>query len=69
MLLLYHIMITLYHVINEKRRKIMLKQVPVRLEEDFVKRVKILCIQKGISFQEIVKVLLEKWLEENEGKS
>lgn len=47
----------------------MLKQVPVRLEEDFVKRVKILCIQKGISFQEIVKMLLEKWLEENEGKS
>jgi len=46
----------------------MLKQVPIRLEEDFVKRIKIICIKKGITFQDVAKMLLEKWVEENEGK-
>lgn len=46
----------------------MIKQVPIRLEEDFVKRIKIICINKGLTFQDVAKMLFEKWVEENEGK-
>lgn len=46
----------------------MLKQVPIRLEEDFVKQIKIICVKKGVTFQEVAKKLFEKWVEDNEGK-
>jgi len=45
----------------------MLKQVPIRLDEEFAKRIKIICAKKGITFQDVTKTLLEKWVKENEG--
>jgi len=44
-----------------------LKQINVRLDEDFLKEIKKKCIDKGITFQEAVKIALEKWLQENQG--
>ena len=44
----------------------MLKQVPVRLEEELVKQIKRICIEKGMTFQDAAKVSLEKWVEDNE---
>ena len=44
----------------------MLKQVPIRLEEEFIKRVKRICIDKGVTFQDVGRKLFEKWVKENE---
>ena len=47
----------------------MVKQFPIRLDEELAKRIKIICIKKGTSFQETAKELLVKWVEENEGNA
>lgn len=44
-----------------------MKQINVRLDEDFLKEIKKKCIDKGITFQDAVKMALEKWLKENKG--
>jgi len=44
----------------------MLKQVPVRLEEELVKQVKRICIEKGMTFQDAAKQAIEKWTKDNE---
>lgn len=44
----------------------MLKQVSLRLEEELVKRIKKICIDKGITFQEAVRTSLEKMDKDNE---
>ena len=44
-----------------------MKQINVRLDEEFLKEIRKVCIDKGITFQEAVKIALEKWLEENKG--
>jgi len=44
-----------------------LKQINVRLDEDFLKEVRKICIDKEITLQEAVKIALEKWLKENKG--
>ena len=44
----------------------MLKQVPIRLEEEFVLKIKMICLVKGMTFQDAAKVSLEKWVKDNE---
>ena len=44
-----------------------MKQINVRLDEDFLKEVRKICIDKEITLQEAVKIALEKWLKENKG--
>lgn len=39
-----------------------LKQVNIRLEDDLIKKVKKICIDKDISFQDAVKEALEGWI-------
>ena len=39
-----------------------MKQVNVRLDENLVKEVKIICIKQDISLQDAVKIALEEWL-------
>jgi len=51
---------------RETKQKVMLKQVPIRLEEEFVKRIKKICLVKGMTFQDAAKVSLEKWVKDNE---
>ena len=53
---------------NELSEKLIGEKVEIRLEEEFLKRVKIICVKKGITFQDAVKMLLEKWVEESEGE-
>jgi len=44
-----------------------MKQINVRLDEEFLKEVKKVCIDKGISFQDAVKVALTEWLKKSKG--
>lgn len=44
-----------------------MKQINVRLDEEFLKEVRKVCIDKEISFQEAVKIALTEWLEKNKG--
>ncbi|MCP1355034.1 ribbon-helix-helix protein, CopG family [Aneurinibacillus migulanus] len=46
----------------------MLKQVSVRIEEDLIKTVKKVCLDKDISFQEAVRQALEEWLKESDNR-
>jgi len=39
-----------------------MKQVNVRLDENLIKEVKKICLEKEISFQDAVKEALEEWL-------
>lgn len=52
---------------RKTKQSITLKQFPIRLDEEFLKDVKKVCIDKGITFQDAVKMALEKWLKENKG--
>jgi len=40
-----------------------LKQTNVRLDEEFLKEIRKVCIDKGISFQDAVKIALTEWLQ------
>jgi len=40
-----------------------MKQTGVRLPEELIKKIKIICIEKDISFQEAIKTAAEEWLE------
>jgi predicted DNA binding CopG/RHH family protein len=44
-----------------------LKQINVRLDEELLKKIKIICVTKELTLQEVVNTLLEKWVKENEG--
>lgn len=40
-----------------------MKAVTIRLPEELIKEIKIICINKGITFQEAIKQGLEEWKE------
>jgi len=40
-----------------------LKQANIRLDEEFLKEIRKACIDKGITFQEAVKIALTEWLQ------
>ena len=40
-----------------------MKQTNVRLDEEFLKEIRKVCIDKGISFQDAVKIALTEWLQ------
>lgn len=42
-----------------------MKQVNIRLDDELLKDVKILCVRKGMTLQGAIMVLLEKWVREN----
>ena len=44
------------------------KQLNIRLDEKIIKDVKILCAKKDTSVQDAIKLLIEKWLDENKGE-
>jgi len=44
----------------------MLKQLNIRLEDELIKKVKVLCIKKDVNIQDTVKSLLELWVKDNE---
>ena len=39
-----------------------MKQTGVRLPEELIKQIKKACIDKGISFQEAIRIAAEEWL-------
>jgi len=45
-----------------------LKQLNIRLDEELLKTVKKVCIDKDIAIQDAVKIGLELWLKDNGGK-
>jgi len=47
----------------------MLKQVSIRIDDELIKQVKKVCIDKGITVQDATKMLYEKWVKENEGNA
>lgn len=44
------------------------KRVYARVSESFHRRVRIKALQKGKTVEQVIRSLLEKWLEESEGK-
>lgn len=40
----------------------MLKQVNIRLDDEFIKQVKIKCLELDMTFQDAVKEALENWV-------
>lgn len=40
-----------------------MKQVNVRIDEELIKKVKRICLEKNISFQKAVELALLQWLE------
>lgn len=51
-----------------KRSDFVLKQTNVRLEGDFLKEIKKICIDRGITFQDAVEEALTEWLKKNKGQ-
>jgi len=45
-----------------------IKQVPIRLDDDFHKQLKILTIQNNTSIQEIVEKFLKEYVKKNQAK-
>jgi predicted transcriptional regulator len=45
-----------------------IKQVPIRLDDDLHKKLKIITIQKDTTIQEIVEVFLRNYVEQNQAK-
>lgn len=42
-----------------------MKQINVRLDEDFIKTIKKLCLEKDITFQKAVELALTNWVKQN----